>query len=376
MKSEEIDNYIRQHIENKTYREIGTDLGMHSEAIRKRAGRMGIKRNDILKNQFENSLLKSGFEETNWSHGWLKDDGVSVFIRNKEGIMSYNDIKDEIISEMKAYAPKYPTIKRKKIPEGNMLVIDPADVHIGKLAIKEETGGDYNMKIAVQRALEGVRGIMERAKVYPLEKIVLVIGNDIIHVDSVKSTTTKGTTVDADGLWWQMFKEAKSLYVKIIEELVSVADVHVIYNPSNHDVQAGFMLADSLSSWFHNAKNITFDVSIKHRKYLQYGKNLICTSHGDAAKVHDMPLLMASEAKQMWADTNYRYIYLHHIHHKKQIKWQSGKDYQGATVEYLRSPSASDGWSYRNGFTQAPKAIEGFVHHKTEGQICRITKYF
>lgn len=45
-------------------------------------------------------------------------------------------------------------------------------------------------------------------------------------------------------------------------------------------------------------------------------------------------------------------------------------------VEALRSPSGTDSWHHRNGFAHAPKAIEGFIHHKEHGQVARITHLF
>jgi len=170
--------------------------------------------------------------------------------------------------------------------------------------------------------------------------------------------------------------KARKLYVGIIDSLLKMADVDVVHCPSNHDFMSGFMLADSVSSWFAKSDNITFDVSNNHRKYYRYHNSLIGLSHGDGAKMADMPLLMANEAKKDWADTEHRYIYLHHIHHQSTVKFQSGKDYQGATVEYLRSPSASDGWHARNGYQHAPKAIEGFIHSKEFGQVCKISHIF
>ena len=73
--------------------------------------------------------------------------------------------------------------------------------------------------------------------------------------------------------------------------------------------------------------------------------------------MQDMPLLMANEQPKMWSDTKFRYCYLHHIHHKDVTKFKSGKDYIGVTVEYLRSPSGTDGWHSRNGYT-SQKAVE------------------
>jgi hypothetical protein len=152
--------------------------------------------------------------------------------------------------------------------------------------------------------------------------------------------------------------------------LLQVAPVHVQYNPSNHDYTNGFFLAHTLEAWFNRCEGITFDTSIAHRKYHTYGTNLIGTTHGDGAKVQDLPLLMAHEAPEAWAKCKHRYIYTHHIHHKMS------KDFMGVCVEALRSPSGTDSWHHRNGFQHSPKAVEGFIHHPEHGQIARITHLF
>jgi hypothetical protein len=70
--------------------------------------------------------------------------------------------------------------------------------------------------------------------------------------------------------------------------------MYISFNPSNHDYQSGFFLADVISSWFRNNKNITFDCSIAHRKYFAYGTSLIGTTHGDGAKANDLPFVDGS----------------------------------------------------------------------------------
>jgi hypothetical protein len=49
------------------------------------------------------------------------------------------------------YAPLYPKIDRSPIQDGHLLIIDPADVHIGKLSMIEETGEEYSIDISVQK---------------------------------------------------------------------------------------------------------------------------------------------------------------------------------------------------------------------------------
>ena len=171
-------------------------------------------------------------------------------------------------------------------------------------------------------------------------------------------------------MWYDNFLIAKKLYIDVVDTLLQVADVHFMFNPSNHDYQSGFFLADSIASWYTNCKNITFDVSIAHRKYYKYHDNIIGTTHGDGAKVQDLPLLMAQESPEDWGNTKHRYVYMHHVHHKMS------KDYIGVTVEALRSPSGTDSWHHRNGYQHTPKAVEGFIHSKNHGQIARFTHLF
>ena len=337
---------------------------------------------DFIQKHYKPSIFEEKLEQSNfnvnskWSHGWLKTKEASIFIKNKEGIISFDEMRAKFITEMSEYSPSYKKVKRKDITDKHLLVIDIADLHIGKLADKSETGDKYNSDIGVKRALEGVNGILSKAKGFPIDKILFIIGNDVLHIDNANKSTSAGTTQDVDGMWYKNYEIARDLYIKIIEMLVNVANVHVVHNPSNHDYISGFMLADSIFCWFRKHKNITFDVSNAHRKYFIYGKNLIGSSHGDGAKMADMPLLMANEAPLQWANTFYRYIYLHHIHHKDVTKFKSGKDYQGVTVEYLRSPSGTDSWHHRNGYQHAPKAIEAFIHSKNFGQVARLTHLF
>jgi len=308
-----------------------------------------------------------GIPTTDVNHYWYKGEHFSIHVNNKK--INLWDLKDKMIEEMKSYSPKYPVIIYPKIKDSHLLVIDPADIHIGKLCTAFETGDNYNQDIAVVRVKEGVLGILHKAQPYNIEKILFIIGNDILHVDNAKSSTTAGTFQDSNIMWYDAFKIAFKLYIDVIEILLTVAPVHIQYDPSNHDYVHGFLLAQSIEAWFRTNKNITFNTSIAHRKYYKYNTNLIGTTHGDGAKETDLALLMAHESKE-WNECKHRYFYVHHIHHKKS------KDYMSVCVEALRSPSGTDSWHHRNGYQHAPKAVEGFIHHPEHGQISRITHLF
>lgn len=306
-------------------------------------------------------------------HLWKKTKEESVFVKNplfiSETEKTYLDLRDKIVEDLKKYTPKFTKIKRSKQLDGHLLVVDPADIHIGKLCTSFESGDAYNNQVAVKRVIEGVKGIIQKANGFNIDKVLFIGGNDILHIDTPNRKTTSGTPQDTDGMWYENFLIAKKLYVEVLEMLLSVADVHFTFNPSNHDYTNGFFLADVIQTYFKDCKNITFDCSIAHRKYYKYFNNLIGTTHGDGAKSQDLPLLMAQESKQ-WSDTKHRYVYTHHVHHK------TSKDYIGVTVESLRSPSGTDSWHHKNGYQHSPKAVEGFIHSKKHGQVARLTHIF
>tara|TARA_R110002074_G_scaffold55999_3_gene138627 strand:+ start:215 stop:1306 length:1092 start_codon:yes stop_codon:yes gene_type:complete len=298
----------------------------------------------------------------------------SIVTKQEYGL-DEEQILDKIKSLIEDYSPTYKKIDRD-FNNDHLLVINPADIHIGKYAKELETGNGYDCETAVERVLEGIQGLLEKSAGFGIEKVLFCIGNDILHIDNVYNQTTAGTRQDVDGKWWEHFEVALMLYVKCIEMLRHIAPVDVLHSMSNHDYQSGFHLAHALKSWFRKDDDVDFDISVAHRKYYQYGSNLIGLEHGDGAKMVNLPLLMAQEQPKMWADTKYRYFYLHHLHHKVKHKWLDAKDYVGVTVEYLRSPSGTDSWHSRKGFTGVPKAVEGFLHEKNSGQVARITHYF
>lgn len=329
------------------------------------------------------------------AHYWHKGKHFSVFVKGKE--VDFEEVRRDLIKDAEKYAPKYPVLKREKKKEKTLYVIDPCDAHFGKYSSQEETGDEYNLSVATKRYNQGFEGLIDKGSHYNHEKIVIIGGNDISHIDNPFRTTTAGTKQDTDGMWFEAFNAAKWANIGIIERAASIADVHFVHCPSNHDYQTGFFLAQLLQAWFKNSKNVTFDISNSHRKYIQYGRNLIGTTHGDGAKEVDLPSAMTREAKKAWSESDYAYWYVHHIHHKDK-KARDGKkgvllekDGKGLSVintgldmtskdffhvEYIRSISGTDSWHHRNLYQHSFKAMEGFIHHPYCGQINRITHLF
>jgi len=301
-------------------------------------------------------------------HYWYKGKSFSIFVKGQQ--VSYEDIRNSIIQDVKDHAPNYQPYQYTQDEQSYLLVIDPADIHLNKLCSAFETTEACNHDIIYSRVLEGVKGIIGYCRGFKIDQILFVAGNDILHVDNPKNTTTSGTPQDVSLMWFDAFVLARKLLTECIELLLPIAPVHFQYNPSNHDFTNGFFLAQTIQAWFTNCNSITFDTTMQHRKYFKYGQNIIGTTHGDGAKETDLALLMAHEVGSAWHECKHRYYYTHHIHHKKS------KDYMSVCVEALRSPSGTDGWHHRNGYQHSPKAVEGYIHSKDNGQISRLTYIF
>tara|TARA_R100000388_G_scaffold36596_1_gene28464 strand:+ start:4637 stop:5695 length:1059 start_codon:yes stop_codon:yes gene_type:complete len=327
----------------------------------------------LSKNLLREECEASGIDYNSVSHYWYKSKKFSIFAKPNE--FNHKDFLDSIENLISKYSPSYPSIDYPKKEDGHLLIINPADVHIGKYSNPKETGGEYNIKIAKERVREGVKGILRNAEGFPIEKIVFCIGNDILHVDNVFNTTTKGTKQDVEGKWFEHFTEALELYVEVIEMLIQIAPVEAIHSMSNHDYMSGFHLAHALKSWYRNTEAVKVDAEPNPRKYFSWKNSLVGLSHGDGAKLNNLPLLMAQEKPNKWANSKYRYWYLHHLHHKNRYKFLSSFDNIGVTVEFLRSPSYADSWHHQKGYTGSIKAVEGFIHNSF-GQIAHLTHIF
>jgi hypothetical protein len=376
-------------------RQAAKELGLSRRALQRRL--YEYKEGDTFLNSQANEV---GFDPDKVNHYWIKTKDGSFHVK-KDTEIDYNKLREDFLEEAKNYAPRYlvdpfkdQTFKKRE----NLLVIDIADAHFGKLSLSEETGQEYNLEIAASRMREGVTELINKAKGHGIDRIVFVLGNDALHIDNPFRKTTSGTPQDTDGQWWSAYKVAKSCYVAAIEELALFAPVHLVFNPSNHDYQSGWMLADSISSWFANHNNVNIQdssMSIAHRKYIQYGVNLLGFTHGDGAKETDLPNLMQYEARVAWGNSKYGYWHCHHLHVKDRKAYgkqnfRIEKDHIGVTVlnsgierdptnsvfvEIIRSPSAADAWHNRNGYV-GNAAVECFLYHEADGQVARFTHYF
>lgn len=281
------------------------------------------------------------------------------------------DIKAQIElfkAEAVAHAPKYEPIAHDT-QSGNMLEISLPDLHFGQLSWGKETGGaNYDIKIASKLYTEAVSYLLHHAKVYNPEKIVFLVGSDFFNVNNLENTTLGGTRQDEDGRWQKTFTYGRKLVVQAVDMCREVAPVELVVILGNHDTERTFYLGESLECWYNRCDNVKVDNDPRRRKYIQWGKSLIGMTHGHAEKTGQLPLIMATEAADMWAKSQYREFHIGHLHHKRTFAWVPVQEENGVRVRVLPSLVARDAWHAEMGYN-AIRQGQAFVWNRDRGCI-------
>jgi len=283
---------------------------------------------------------------------------------------SNNEIDlDKVILDLCKISPDVELKEYDKKESGLLAEIIIADHHWGKLTTKEETGEEYNVKIASKIFKDAIDYKINELGKHSLEKIVFVTGNDAIHTDSfITNTTTAGTNQDSDGKLYETFREASKVIIESINKLQKLAPVDCILIHGNHGRMGEFYLGEVLTAYYHNNPNVTIDNKNISRKYYKFGTVLISYLHGDGIKLDSIPIVMASENPKDWGTAKYKYAKLAHFHHQKILT----NEISGTLIEVAPTLCTSDRWHKDKGFCSNIRSSVTSIYSKDKGLINKI----
>lgn len=239
-----------------------------------------------------------------------------------------------------------------------------SDHHFGMLAWNEETGADYDLKIAEQ-LLKGASDHLIAANAGCRGALVVFMG-DFLHYDSFEAVTpTSRNLLDADSRYPRMVRAAiRGMRYTIEAAARTHSTVHVIVEIGNHDLSSSIFLMECLRNIYEGNPRITIDTSPMHYHYFRFGKALIGTHHGHGTKMKQLPLIMAHDRPEEWGATEYRYWWTGHIHH------DSVYDEAGVRCESFRILAPNDAWAAEKGY-RASQDMKAIIIHKEFGEVGR-----
>lgn len=289
---------------------------------------------------------------------------VKAWLVRKAGVMAAKDEIAALIADAKRKIPVRKPMAVISRASGNLLEPSIPDLHVGKLAWAKETGWEnYDSRIAADIFADALHALIARTESFKPERILLPIGNDLLHSDTKQGTTTGGTPLDMDSRYHKVFSVVRRMMTAAIDQCRSIAPVTVIVVPGNHDTLSAWHLGDSLECYFHKCKDVTIDNTPSMRKYFQWTKVMLMLTHGNKGKLADYPLVMAAEQPKMFGETTWREA---HTGDKHQLKVQ---EHHGVKVRISPALCPPDAWHAEHHFVGNARAAEAFVFNKHEGLI-------
>jgi hypothetical protein len=289
---------------------------------------------------------------------WL----VSAMVTQKQ--IEENDLFAKTLEAFKpSYQPITEVIINTKYETPSCGVLSIQDLHFGK----------ENNDTVTQDFKNAIKDLTMRAySSHRLEKIIYVIGGDLLNMDTFSGTTTSGTPVDNAQRAQDAYTNAfDTLYWSIAYLKEFCSTLQVVYLPGNHDRLSSYHLAHALSKCFKQG-DIKFDVDYSERKVVVYGNNFFAFEHGDVTK-KNTPLVYATEFPEFWGSTKYRTCYTGHFHSKKTTEYITDNEVHGFSIKHLPSLSKSDYWHYHNKFTGSKRQAIMEIHDGKKGKISEFT---
>lgn len=236
----------------------------------------------------------------------------------------------------------------------NLYVI--SDFHLGAMAWHEETGANWDMKIAENLI---IKWFQKAISLSPNSSTAYFLDlGDTEHYDSILAVTpTSGHVLDTDTRFRQLVRVMIRIIRTIIRMLLEKHErVVIIKTEGNHNQSTAIQASEWLSVLYENEPRAEVDTTARPYHCHKFGKNMICATHGHLKKFNEVPLLLAAMFPEVWGKTKFRYCETGHLHHHHE------KEHSGMIVTQHQTLAAPDAYAARGGWISDRSAIVKTFH--------------
>ena len=240
------------------------------------------------------------------------------------------------------------------------------DYHLGMLAWGEETGEDWDSKIAEKLLIDWFTAAIAQA---PKADVGLFCQlGDFLHFDGLLPITpASGNILDADTRFQNIVRVAVRTTKQIIDMLrAKYPHVHVIMADANHDPAGGAWLREMLASANQGDDSITVDTSPDTYYCYPWGETSLFFHHGHKRKPANIESVFAAKFRDVWGRSKYSYAHTGHMHHLKALEGNL------MVVEQHRTLAAKDAFASRGGWL-AGRSASVITYRKQHGEVGRVT---
>ncbi|ELL6760079.1 winged helix-turn-helix domain-containing protein [Salmonella enterica] len=241
-----------------------------------------------------------------------------------------------------------------------------SDFHLGMLSWADETGDDWDMKIAEDLFSRWFDAAFQQAPAAGVGVINLL--GDLAHFDSLDAVTpASGHVLDADTRYQKLVRTM----IRMVRRVVNMAlakhpVVKLLIVQGNHDESGMIWLAEMFSALYDNEPRVFVDTSADVYKMVQHGKTTLFFHHGHKARFDAIEPIMIAKFRKAFGDSEYSYAHVGHLHHQKLVESRN------MIVEQHRTLAAKDAYASRGGWMSG-RSANVITYSAEYGEVCRLT---
>lgn len=308
--------------------------------------------------------------------------GISALV-NRDGVATNTWIKSEADKDRQyammreavaALCEEIPPVKPQKISKAQSAALSDnllnlytlSDFHLGMLAWGEESGDDWDMKIAQDLF---IRWFGEAFAEAPAAKTAVInLQGDFAHFDSLDAVTpASGNVLDADTRYQKLVRYMIRMVRMAIEmALAKHEKVVLMIVQGNHDETGMIWLAETFNVLFEQEPRVFVDTDPDVYKMVEHGKTTLFFHHGHKARFDAIEAVMISKFRKAFGASEFSYAHVGHLHHQKIVESRN------MIVEQHRTLAAKDAYASRGGWMSG-RSANVITYHKDYGEVARLT---
>lgn len=240
------------------------------------------------------------------------------------------------------------------------------DSHFGMLAHREETGADYDLRLAEQLLLDWFAAAVAGAP--HANTAVLAQLGDLLHHDALESVTPAHKHVlDADSRLHKVVRVVIRTLRRVVDMLLQKhKHVHVVMASGNHDPASSVWVRELLATIYENEPRVTVDTSPMLYYAYKWGDTALFYHHGHKRGVAQVDATLAGMFREMFGQSKYAFAHVGHLHSDE------GRKSALMYVERHETLAAPDAYAAGGGWLSG-RSAKVITYSRQYGEVARST---
>lgn len=274
----------------------------------------------------------------------------------------------ETVAAFTSELPRAEPVQAKAVGKAdlaNLFVL--TDFHFGLLSWREETGADFDLKIAEKLWLDWFAAAVRQSP----DAHTAVLGQlgDLLHFDGLKAITpAHGHVLDADSRFARVVRVVIRCMRQAIRMLLEKhAHVHIIMADANHDEASEVWLREMFAAHYENEPRVSVDRTPGTYYVYEWGLVSLFFHHGHKSKIKDLDKVFVGRFREIFGRTKFSYGHTGHLHSDEVFSSNTGIKVE--RHETLTAPSSYEA----NGGYNSGRSAKVITYSRRFGEVGRIT---